>query len=795
MNNIEAISPKYYLIPLRDMVIFPGAVAPLFIGREKSINALDECINSNAKLVLVTQKNPDLEDPSFRDLYNVGVEVELNQVIKLPDNTVKVKIEAIKRIRITDVYNIKNLYLASVEDFVTKKSNTEEYLAYINSIKKEFKTYIDLSAKSIPNLEIIIGETILPELAMDNIASFIPLSIEDKQNLLSQEDILKRAKFLFKKIQTEVNILLTEKKIRQRVKKQLEKTQKDYYLNEQMKAIQKEITEGEDGQASEFDELSKKLKSKYLPKEAREKGEAELKKLKMMSPMGAEASVIRNYLDTMLSLPWKKLSNIKSDLKVAKQILDEEHFGIEKVKERITEYLAVTQRTKHLKSPIICLVGPPGVGKTSLAQSIAHATGREFVKFSLGGMKDESEIRGHRKTYIGATTGKILQLLKKAKTSNPVMLLDEIDKLGSDYRGDPSFALLEVLDPEQNEKFLDHYLEIEYDLSQVMFIATANSFNLPRPLLDRMEIIRLSGYTEEEKTNIFIKHLLNKQKKLNGLKPSELSIDEDAISNIIRYYTQEAGVRGLEKEIAKISRKVLKQILDNKSLKSVAVNAENLAEYLGVRKYDYGMIEKQSLVGVTNGLAYSEVGGDLLTIEAVCIPGKGDIKSTGKLGEVMQESAQAAYSYFKSNCTKFGVDASVYQKHDIHIHVPEGATPKDGPSAGIALFTSIVSTATGIPVKNTVAMTGEITLRGRVLPIGGLKEKLLAALRGGITEVIIPEKNAKDVAELPDNIKNGLKINFVSCADDVLDIALTRQINPFVFSNKSETSANEIKLL
>ena len=784
---LKKTTELFAVLQLRDIVMFPGMVAPLFVRRSKSISALEEVVAGKVKLVLVTQRDPSKDNPTQEDLYEVGVVGNILQLLKLPDNTVKVLIEADHRVKIKNLIIEENLYKAKVEEILEEKGDLVQSAAFTRSLLSQFETYVELNKKINPEIISSISEIKNPSRLVDNIASHLAIEISKKQEILELTNIQKRAEFVFGKIESEISILNAEKTIRMRVKQQMEKTQKDYYLNEQMKAIQKELNDG-DEHKNEFDEISAKIKKTKLSKEALDKVNSELKKLRSMSPMGAEASIVRNYIDTVLSLPWGKNSSSKSNLKTAMKILDDDHYGLEKVKERIIEYLAVNQRTNNLKGPIICLVGPPGVGKTSLAKSIAEATGRQFVKFALGGMRDEAEIRGHRRTYVGAMPGKILQLLKKAKTSNPVMLLDEIDKLGADFRGDPSFALLEVLDPEQNNKFLDHYLEVEYDLSNVMFIATANSTDIPRPLLDRMELIRLSGYTEDEKVQIASRHLVDKQKTAHGLKNKELSIDTSATKDIVRYYTREAGVRNLEKEIAKISRKSLKRILESEE-KSIKVTNKNLSDYLGVRRYDYGKAEKENYVGVTTGLAYTEVGGELLSLEAVNLPGKGEIKMTGKLGNVMQESAQAAFSFFKSKSTKFGVTPPKYQKRDIHLHVPEGAIPKDGPSAGVAMFTSIVSVMTGIPVKKSVAMTGEITLRGRVLPIGGLKEKLLAALRGGIKTVLIPKENKKDLSEIPDNIKDKLEIITISEAEQALEYALTKKLKPVTWTEEDEVRA------
>jgi ATP-dependent Lon protease len=772
MNNENNI--LYPILPLRDIVMFPGMVAPLFVGREKSVKALEYVIGDNKKILMVTQKNANVDEPNAENIYDIGVIGHILQLLKLPDGTVKVLVEAQKRMKISKFVNSEPFFQAIAEEVIEQSGDELETEVLMRSVIAHFENYIKLNKKINQEIIASLGEIKDASQLSDIISSHLSIKISEKQKILEIFDVTKRLESLYGVIDSEINVLNTEKKIKSRVKKQMEKTQKEYYLNEQLKAIQKELGDGEDTK-NELNEIEKQIATIKLTKEAKDKAIAELKKLKMMSSMSAEATIIRNYLDWLLAMPWSKYSKSRTDIKLAKKVLDKDHYGLEKVKERILEYLAVQQRMKKLKGPILCLVGPPGVGKTSLAKSIAEATNREFVRFSLGGMRDEAEIRGHRRTYIGSMPGKIIQYLKKAKTSNPVFLLDEIDKIGLDFRGDPASALLEVLDPEQNSKFVDHYLEVEYDLSDVLFVATANSLNIPRPLLDRMEVIRLSGYTEDEKIEIAKKHLVPKQRKEHGLESKEWSVTDDSIRDLIRYYTREAGVRNLEREIAKLTRKAIKEILE-KNVKSVNINSSKLEKYSGVRRFSYGEAETADLVGITTGLAYTEVGGELLSIEAVSLPGKGDIKTTGKLGSVMQESSQAAFSYFRSKCLDFGIIPPVYQKKDIHIHVPEGATPKDGPSAGIAMFTSIVSIMTGVPVKRSVAMTGEITLRGRVLGIGGLKEKLLAALRGGITTVIIPQENVKDLAEIPDNVKTGLEIMPVSSALEVLKIALVSNL-------------------
>jgi len=786
---------SYPLLPLRDTVIFPHTVAPLFVGRKKSIAALEKGVAEQKYVVLATQKQSDKEDPTLKDLYRVGVIAKVLQLLRLPDGTLKVLVEAIERVKIVKLSSSKILMEAKIE-----KINIEEEIlnldteASIRALLDCFEEYVQLNKKISSDIFHSVASIKDPAHFIDVIASHVCPNVDDRYVILEALSLKKRVSLLFNYIQKEISVLNTEKKIQSRVKEQIEKTQRDYYLNEKMKAIQKELNDG-DSTKADVELLEDKLKVLKLKKDAEEKIKGEIKKLKMMNPMSAESSVVRNYIDTVLSLPWNNYTKTPIDLKKAKQILDHDHYGLDKIKDRILEYLAVHKRTNKLKSPIICFVGPPGVGKTSLAKSIAECTDRAFAKFSLGGVRDEAEIRGHRRTYLGAMPGKIIQLIKKAKTANPVMLLDEIDKMGTDYRGDPASALLEVLDPEQNNQFLDHYLEVEFDLSNVLFIATANSYNIPRPLLDRMEIINLSGYTEFEKLEIAKKHLLSKQKEAHGLKEGELIVDDEAILDIIRYYTREAGVRSLEKEIAKIARKSLKKILEGK-IDSYHVTTKNLKTLLGVKKYDYGKMEDKDSVGVTTGLAYTEVGGDLLSIESVLLPGRSDIKLTGKLGQVMQESASTAFSYFKSQAPHYGVKPTKFQKKDIHIHVPEGATPKDGPSAGVAMFTSIVSVMTGIPVRKTVAMTGEITLRGRVLPIGGLKEKLLAALRGGIKTVLIPKANKKDLSEIPKEITRDLEIIPIAHADEALEIALTELPKEVEWTEADELAfmANQQKL-
>ncbi len=769
-------APLYPVLPLRDIVIFPGMVVPLFVGREKSIAALEDVAKSDGKILLITQKDATQDDPGIADIFRTGVVATILQFLKLPDGTVKVLVEGNTRARVLEFVNHDRFFTAYAEILIEESGGAQELEALSRSVTAQFDQYIKLNKKIPPEVLASLAQIRDPSKLSDAVAAHLSIKIADKQALLEITNIAERLERVYATMESEIGVLNTEKKIRTRVKKQMEKTQREYYLNEQMKAIQKELGETEDGK-SELDELDEKIKKLRLTKEAREKATAELKKLRHMSPMSAEATVVRNYLDWITSLPWKKRAKLKHDVKAAAEILEADHYGLDKVKERILEYLAVHQRTKELKGQILCLVGPPGVGKTSLAKSIARATGRDFVRISLGGVRDEAEIRGHRRTYIGSMPGKIIQSMKKAKTSNPLFLLDEIDKMGTDFRGDPASALLEVLDPEQNMNFNDHYMEVDYDLSDVMFVTTANTTIMPRPLLDRMEVIRISGYTEEEKIEIARCHLIDKQKKKHGLKDSEWSISDEGLRNLIRYYTRESGVRNLEREIAKLTRKAIKEIL-LKNLSKIEVKARNLKKYAGVERYSYGEVEKEDGIGVTTGLAYTDVGGDLLLIEAVTLPGKGKITITGKLGEVMQESVQAAWSFVRSRSSEFGIDPEIFQKKDIHIHVPEAATPKDGPSAGIAICTSIVSVLTGIPVSKTVAMTGEITLRGTVLPIGGLKEKLLAAMRGGIKTVLIPEKNVKDLEEIPANVKKGLSIIPVGHIDQVLKAALTGELKP-----------------
>ena len=764
----------YPVLPLRDIVLFPHVVAPLFVGRDKSVAALDNAIAFNKPILLVAQTDSLMDTPHTGDLYPVGTLATVLQMIKLPDGTVKVLVEGKNRARVKDWTQNEAFFEAYTEILQDKETKQNEVEALMRSVRDSFSVYVHLEKQINPEILNALEKIKKPEELADVIATHLNVKLEDKQKLLEQNSLSARLELLFKLMEKEVEVLEVERKIRKRVKKQMEKSQREYYLNEQMKAIQQELGD-EDG--NEAGDLEKRIKEAGMSKEATEKALSELKKLKMMGPMSAEAGVIRNYLDWLLVLPWQKKDKLQTDLAEAKRILDEDHYGLDNVKERILEFLAVQKRTNSVKGSILCLVGPPGVGKTSLGQSIARATGRRFVRASLGGMRDEAEIRGHRRTYIGSMPGKIIQNMKKAKTINPLFLLDEIDKLGNDYRGDPSSALLEVLDPEQNTTFNDHYLEVDYDLSHVMFITTANTLKMPRPLLDRMEIIQLSGYTEREKVEIAKRHLIPKQLKTAGLKSEELSISDDALLDMIRRYTRESGVRNLEREIANIARKVVKEIqLDN--LKSVSITLRNLKKYAGIPKYTFGVAEEEDQVGTTTGLAWTEVGGEILSIEAVIMPGKGNTLLTGQLGDVMKESIEAARSFVRAHHAQFGIATEMFEKNDLHVHVPEGATPKDGPSAGIAMMTSLVSAMTGIPVRKNVAMTGEITLRGHVLPIGGLKEKLLAALRAGIKTVIIPEENKKDLEEIPDEVKDNIRIVPVSRAEEVLKIALKKKLTP-----------------
>ena len=763
------------LLPLRDVVVFPHMVIPLFVGRPKSIKALESAMESERRIMLVAQKTAAKDDPVVGDMFDVGCVATILQLLKLPDGTVKVLVEGQQRAKVNKIEDGELLFSANVtpvEQMVITADKSSEIEALRRAVMQQFDHYVKLNKKIPPEILTSISSIDDAGRLADTIAAHLPLKLDAKQVILDLSPVKERLENLYEQLEREVDILNVDKKIRGRVKRQMEKNQRDFYLNEQVKAIQKELGDGEDG--TDVDEIEKKIKAAKMPKEARKKADAEFKKLKLMSPMSAEATVVRNYIDVLTALPWSKKTKIKYDLINAESVLNEDHFGLEKVKDRIVEYLAVQQRVDKLKAPILCLVGPPGVGKTSLGQSIAKATGRKYVRMALGGMRDEAEIRGHRRTYIGALPGKVLQSLSKAGTRNPLFLLDEIDKLGTDFRGDPSSALLEVLDPEQNHTFGDHYVELDFDLSDVMFVATSNSMNIPPALLDRMEVIRLSGYTEDEKTSIAMRYLLPKQVKNNGVKAEELEVQEQAVRDIVRYYTREAGVRSLERELSKICRKVIKGIQLKKMTPQVVVTPDNLNEFLGVRKFDYGRAEKNNQIGQVVGLAWTEVGGDLLTIEAASMPGKGVITRTGLLGDVMKESVEAARTVVRSRSRLLGIRDDLFEKRDIHIHVPDGATPKDGPSAGAAMTTAFVSALTGIPVRGDVAMTGEITLRGEVTGIGGLKEKLLAALRGGIKTVVIPEENAKDLQEIPDNVKNGLEIIPVKWIDQVLKIALER---------------------
>ena len=771
------------VLPLRDIVVFPHMIVPLFVGREKSVRALEDVMKDDKQILLVTQKSASDDDPTPDDIFTLGTIGTVLQLLKLPDGTVKVLVEGVQRAKINS-YTDNPEFFEAYADLVEDEGEQGDLEALSRAVVTQFEQYIKLNKKIPAEVLISINQIDDPSKLADTVAQHLTLKIPDKQQLLEIEPINERLERIYSFMEGEISVLQVEKRIRGRVKRQMEKTQREYYLNEQMKAIQKELGEGEDGK-DETSELEEKIEKTKLSKEAREKATAELKKLRAMSPMSAESTVVRNYLDWMLSIPWKKRTRVKRDLNAAETVLDADHFGLEKVKERIVEYLAVQNRVKKVKGPILCLVGPPGVGKTSLGKSIARATGRNFVRMSLGGVRDEAEIRGHRRTYIGSMPGKILQGMKKAKSSNPLFLLDEIDKLGADWRGDPTSALLEVLDPEQNNSFNDHYLEVDYDLSDVMFVTTANTLRMPAPLMDRMEIIRIPGYTEDEKVEIAKRHLISKQMKEHGLKTKEWSISDEALRGVIRYYTREAGVRNLEREIANLARKSIKEILKEKK-EQVHITKRNLEKFAGVQKFRFGELEEEDLVGVVTGLAWTEVGGELLTIESVKLPGKGKITRTGKLGDVMQESVQAAESYVKSRSPSFGIVPTVFGKTDIHVHVPEGATPKDGPSAGVAMVTSIVSVLTGIPIRRDIAMTGEITLRGRILPIGGLKEKLLAALRGGIKTVLIPADNEKDLADVPDNVKKGLEIIPVSEVDLVLKEALVESLSPIEWNPEED---------
>jgi ATP-dependent Lon protease len=783
----DPLNPSYPVLPLRDIVVFPHMIVPLFVGREKSVRALEEVMADDKQILLSSQIDPSIDDPASDGIYQTGVLANVLQLLKLPDGTVKVLVEGQARVRITEYLRNERFFEARAEYLTEELGDPDTIEALLRTVTTEFERYAKIK-KNIPEEALVaVSETTDPAKLADLVAGHLGIDVGQKQDLLETLSISERLEKVYGQMQGEMSVLQVEKKIKTRVKSQMERTQREYYLNEQMKAIQKELGDGEDG-ANEVTELEERIKATKLSKEARTKAEAEVKKLKTMSPMSAEATVVRNYLDWMLGLPWGVKSRVKKDLHKAQDILDADHYGLEKVKERIVEYLAVQQRSQKLKGPIMCLVGPPGVGKTSLGKSVARATGREFIRISLGGVRDESEIRGHRRTYIGSMPGKIIQALKKAKTTNPLILLDEIDKMGQDFRGDPASAMLEVLDPEQNATFVDHYLEVEYDLSDVMFLTTANSYNMPGPLLDRMEIISLAGYTEDEKREIARHHLITKKIKDHGLRKGEFEITDAALNEMIRRYTREAGVRNLEREIAKLARKAVTMIVKREATK-VVITEENLDEFLGVKKFRYGLAEAEDQIGVVTGLAWTSVGGDLLQIEALRLPGKGRMKTTGKLGDVMKESIDAASSYVRSISPKIGVKPTKFDKIDIHVHVPDGATPKDGPSAGLAMVTSIVSVLTQIPVRKDIAMTGEVSLRGNAMPIGGLKEKLLAALRGGIKTVLIPTENAKDLAEIPDNVKEGLQIIPVSHVSEVLQHALVRQPEAIEWDEEAEEAA------
>ena len=787
----EPLNSSYPVLPLRDIVVFPHMIVPLFVGREKSVRALEEVMADDKQILLSSQIDPSVDDPDADGIYRAGVLANVLQLLKLPDGTVKVLVEGQSRVTITEFIENENFFEARAEYLTEIPGDVTTTTALLRTVGDEFARYAKVR-KNIPEEALTaVGDSSEPAKLADLVAGHLGIDVSRKQELLETLSVSERLEKVYGLMQGELSVLQVEKKIKTRVKSQMEKTQREYYLNEQMKAIQKELGDGEDG-GNELAELEQKIAATKLSKEAREKAEGELKKLKSMSPMSAEATVVRNYLDWILSIPWGVKSRVKKDLNKAQEILDDDHYGLVKVKERIVEYLAVQQRSKKMKGPIMCLVGPPGVGKTSLGKSVARATGREFIRISLGGVRDESEIRGHRRTYIGSMPGKIIQALKKAKTTNPLILLDEIDKMGQDFRGDPASAMLEVLDPEQNNTFVDHYLEVEYDLSNVMFLTTSNSYNMPGPLLDRMEIIPLAGYTEDEKREIAIRHLIPKQIKNHGLRAKEFELTDAALTEIIRTYTREAGVRNLEREFSKVARKALTRII-KKEVETVKVTPENLDDYLGVPKFRYGLAEKEDQIGVVTGLAYTSVGGELLSIEALRLPGKGRMKTTGKLGDVMKESIEAASSYVRSISPQIGIKPPRFDRWDIHVHVPDGATPKDGPSAGLAMVTSIVSVLTQIPVKKDIAMTGEVSLRGNAMPIGGLKEKLLAALRGGIKTVLIPQENEKDLPEIPDNVKSGLKIIPVSHVSEVLKLVLVRQPEPIEWDEAAEEEAAAAK--
>ena len=774
---------KMPVLPLRNIVVYPHMVVPLFVGRDKSIAALEEVMDKGQELLFLAQKDADTNDPKNEDLYEVGTVGKVLQLLKLPDGTVKVLVEGVKRAKVEALIPHKNFLEAKVEVISEEKTDDKTLIAISRQVVSRFEDFVKLNSKVASEVVSSLKDISDPSKIADTVASQMTGNVSEKQKILEILNLEVRLNDILSLLDGELSVLQVEKKIRRRVKNQMEKTQKEYYLNEQMKAIQKELDDDDEG-IDDIAEIEEKIRNTKLSKEALEKTKNELKKLKQMSPMSAEATVVRNYLDWILDIPWGKKKKVKKDIGIAQKTLDKDHYGLDKVKDRITEYLAVQNRSKKIKGPILCLVGPPGVGKTSLGKSIAAATGREFIRMSLGGVRDESEIRGHRRTYIGSMPGRIIQSLKKVKTSNPLFLLDEIDKLGSDFRGDPASALLEVLDPEQNSAFNDHYLEVDYDLSQVMFVTTANSLDIPQALADRMEIIRIAGYTEDEKLQIAKKHLVEKTKENNGLEDKEWTVSDDAIQSVIRYYSREAGVRGLEREINSLARKAVKDIALNKS-DSVNVTSENISDYLGVKKYRYGKTENDNLVGVVTGLAYTEVGGDILNVEAVMLPGNGKIKATGKLGDVMKESIDAASSFVRSRAVNYGIEPPIFQRKDIHVHVPEGATPKDGPSAGVAMVVAIISVMAEIPIKNDVAMTGEMSLRGRVLPIGGLKEKLLAATRSGIKTVLVPSENERELSEVPENIKEKLDIKLISSIDEALDYALTKKPVPIKWDEKA----------
>ena len=785
MSGMTRLLP---ILPLRDIVVFPHRIVPLFVGRDKSVAALEAAMAADKQLFLVAQLDPNEDDPDRDAMYDLGVTATAMQLLKLPDGTVRVLVEGAKRAKLVALHDRGEYLEAEVEEVEEDEAAGAEAMALMRSVVDQFENYAKLNKRLPAETGVQLAEIEDPSILADAVASSLSIKVSDKQALLVELNVARRLEMVFAFMEGELGVLQVEKKIRGRVKRQMEKTQREYYLNEQLKAIQRELGNDDGEGGDELHELAGKIRKTRLSKEAKARANAELKKLKAMAPMSAEATVARNYLDVLLALPWGKKSRLKRDIAEAQAVLDEDHYGLEKVKDRIIEYLAVQARTNRLKGPILCLVGPPGVGKTSLGRSIARATGREFVRQSLGGVRDEAEIRGHRRTYIGSLPGKIISNLKKAGTSNPLFLLDEIDKLGQDFRGDPASALLEVLDPEQNSKFQDHYLEIDYDLSDIMFVTTANSLDMAQPLLDRMEIIRLEGYTEDEKVEIARRHLIPKQLEAHGVTGEELEIADSGLRAIIRLYTREAGVRTLERELAKVARKALRRILEGQC-ESVTIDGDNLADFLGVRRYRFGVGEEEDQIGAVTGLAWTEVGGELLTIEAVTVPGKGQIKTTGKLGEVMQESVQAAMSFIKARAPAYGVKPSIFARKDIHVHLPEGAVPKDGPSAGVGMVTAMISTLTGIPVRRDVAMTGEVTLRGRVLPIGGLKEKLLAALRGGITTVLIPQDNEKDLVELPKSVKEGLEIVPVAHVDEVLSLALTRPVEAIEWTDADEHAA------